>query len=119
MKKQREIRKPKELLKDLVAKKLYLTLSIVPSYLKVNVSCAWEDLFELLKNEVINTVDEYSSKYCCFVKGPKYVEEAKAKKEGAKDQKGAKEDKGKQQPKEGKKKEKAKKGKEKEKEEMK
>ena len=104
-----------KLLKDLVAKEPYLTPSIVSSKLKVNVSCAREALFELLKNEVIKPVDEYSSKYCCFVKGPKYVEEQKAKKEGAKEQKGGKGEKGKQQPKEGKKgKEKGKKGKEKE-----
>ena len=25
--------------------------------------------------------NEYHEKYCCFVKGPKYVEESKAKKE--------------------------------------
>ena len=103
-----------KLLKDLLAKEPYLTPSIVSSKLKVNVSCAREALFELLREEKIKPVDEYSSKYCCFVKGPKYVEEQKAKKEGAKEQKGGKGEKGKQQPKEGKKKEKGKKGKEKE-----
>ena len=103
-----------KLLKDLLAKEPYLTPSIVSSKLKVNVSCAREALFELLREEKIKPVDEYSSKYCCFVKGPKYVEESKAKKEGAKEQKGGKGEKGKQQPKEGKKKEKGKKGKEKE-----
>ena len=108
-----------KLLKDLLAKEPYLTPSIVSSKLKVNVSCAREALFELLREEKIKPVDEYSSKYCCFVKGPKYVEESKAKKEGAKEQKGGKGEKGKQQPKEGKKKEKGKKGKEKEKEETK
>ena len=109
-----------KLLKDLVAKEAYLTPSIVSSKLKVNVSCAREALFELLKNEVIKPVDEYSSKYCCFVKGPKFIEESKAKKEGAKEQKGQKGEKGKQQAKEGKKgKDKGKKGKDKEKEETK
>ena len=104
-----------KLLKDLVAKEPYLTPSIVSSKLKVNVSCAREALFELLKNEVLKPVDEYSSKYCCFVKGPKFVDESKAKKEGKEQvKKGEKGDKGKQQPKEGKKKEKGgKKGKEK------
>ena len=74
-----------KLMKDLVAKEPYLTPSIVSNKLKVNVSCAREALFELLKNEVIKPVDEYSSKYCCFVRGPKYVEESKAKKEGGKE----------------------------------
>ena len=103
-----------KLLKDLVAKEPYLTPSIVSSKLKVNVSCAREALFELLKNEVIKPVDEYSAKYCCFVKGPKFVDESKAKKEAGKEQ-GKKGEKGKQQQKEGgKKKEKGKKGKDKE-----
>ena len=70
-----------KLLKDLVAKEIYLTPSKVSDKLKVNVSCAREALRELLKNEVLKPVDEYHSKYCCFVKGPKYVEESKAKKE--------------------------------------
>ena len=76
-----------KLLKDLVAKEAYLTPSKVSDKLKVNVSCAREALKELLKNEVLKPVDEYNSKYCCFVKGPKYVEESKAKKEqgGAKE----------------------------------
>ena len=101
-----------KLLKDLVAKEAYLTPSLVSNKLKVNVSCAREALFELLKNEVIKPVDEYSAKYCCFVKGPKFVEESKAKKEGGKEQ-AKKGEKGKQQqPKEGKKKDKGKKGKE-------
>ena len=103
-----------KLIKDLVAKETYLTPSIVSNKLKVNVSCAREALFELLKNEVIKPVDEYSAKYCCFVKGPKYVDESKAKKDAGKDQ-GKKGDKGKQQGGKqdgGKKKEKGKKGKE-------
>ncbi len=70
-----------KLLKDLVAKEIYLTPSRVSDKLKVNVSCARQALQELLKNEVLKPVDEYHSKYCCFVKGPKYVEEAKPKKE--------------------------------------
>ena len=70
-----------KLLKDLVAKEIYLTPSKVSDKLKVNVSCAREALRELLKNEVLKPVDEYHSKYCCFVKGPKYVEESKPKKE--------------------------------------
>ena len=74
-----------EKLKDLVAKEAYLTPSKVSDKLKVNVSCAREALQELIKNEVLKPVDEYHSKYCCFVKGPKYVEESKAKKEGGKE----------------------------------
>ena len=101
-----------KLMKDLLVKEPYLTPSIVSSKLKVNVSCAREALFELLKNEVIKPVDEYSSKYCCFVKGPKFVEESKAKKDGKDQQKkGEKGDKGKQPKEGGKKKEKQKKGK--------
>ena len=74
-----------EKLKDLVAKEAYLTPSKVSDKLKVNVSCAREALQELIKHEVLNPVDEYHSKYCCSVKGPKYVEESKAKKEGGKE----------------------------------
>ena len=70
-----------KLLKDLVAKEVYLTPSRVSDKLKVNVSCAREALKELLQNEVIKPVDEYHTKYCCFVKGPKYVEESKPKKD--------------------------------------
>ena len=83
-----------KLLKDLVAKETYLTPSRVSDKLKVNVSCARQALQELLKNEVLKPVDEYHSKYCCFVKGPKYVEESKPKKEekgGAKEGKKGKE----------------------------
>jgi ribosomal protein S25 len=83
-----------KLLKDLVAKENFLTPSKVSDKLKVNVSCARQALQELLKNEVLKPVDEYHSKYCCFVKGPKFVEEAKPKKEekgGAKEGKKGKE----------------------------
>ena len=93
-----------KLLKDLVAKEAFLTPSRVSDKLKVNVSCAREALKELLKNEVLKPVDEYHSKYCCFVKGPKYVEESKSKKEqgggkegGKKKEKGAKKEKQKKQ----------------------
>ncbi len=83
-----------KLLKDLVAKEIYLTPSKVSEKLKVNVSCAREALQELLKNEVLKPVDEYHSKYCCLVKGPKYVEESKAKKDQGGKDKGGKKDKG-------------------------
>ena len=89
-----------KLLKDLVAKEIYLTPSRVSDKLKVNVSCAREALQELLKNEVLKPVDEYHSKYCCFVKGPKYVEESKAKKEQGGGQKEGGKKKEKQQKKE-------------------
>ena len=83
-----------KLLKDLVAKENFLTPSKVSDKLKVNVSCARQALQELLKNEVLKPVDEYHSKYCCFVRGPKFVEESKPKKEekgGAKEGKQKKE----------------------------
>ena len=83
-----------KLLKDLVAKENFLTPSKVSDKLKVNVSCARQALQELLKNEVLKPVDEYHSKYCCFVRGPKFVEESKQKKEkkgGAKEGKKGKE----------------------------
>ena len=89
-----------KLLKDLVAKESFLTPSKVSDKLKVNVSCARQALQELLKNEVLKPVDEYHSKYCCFVRGPKYVEESKPKKEekgGAKEGKKGKEGKGKKE----------------------
>ncbi len=84
-----------KLLKDLVAKEAYLTPSKVSEKLKVNVSCAREALQELIKNEVLKPVDEYHAKYCCFVKGPKYVEESsKPKKEQGGKDKGGKKEKG-------------------------
>ena len=94
-----------KLLKDLVAKETFLTPSRVSDKLKVNVSCAREALQELIKNEVLKPVDEYHSKYCCFVKGPNYVEEFKQKKDykggakegGKKKEKGQKKEKQKKQ----------------------
>ncbi len=93
-----------KLLKDILAKEIYVTPSKVSEKLKVNVSCARQALKELLDQEIIQPVDEYHSKYCCFVKGPKYVEEAKQKKEqpqgkegGKKKDKQAKKEKGKKQ----------------------
>ena len=83
-----------KLLKDLVAKENFLTPSKVSDKFKVNVSCARQALQELLKNAVLKPVDEYHSKYCCFVRGPKFVEESKPKKEekgGAKEGKKGKE----------------------------
>ena len=87
-----------KLLKDLVAKEAYLTPSKVSDKLKVNVSCAREALQELLKKEVLKPVDEYHSKYCCFVKGPKYVEESKPKKEGGAKEGGKKKQEKKEKP---------------------
>lgn len=73
-----------KLIKDIIAKEAFITPSKVSDKLKVNVSCAREALRELLANEVIAPAGEYSSKYCCFVKGPKFVAQEKPKKEGAK-----------------------------------
>ena len=73
-----------KLVRDIIAKETYVTPSIVSDKLKVNVSCARQALHELLEKEVIQPVDDYSAKYCCFVKGPKFVSQEKAKKEGAK-----------------------------------
>ena len=94
-----------KLLKDLVAKEAYLTPSKISEKLKVNVSCAREALQELLKKEVLKPADEYHSKYCCFIKGPNYVEEVKQKKDdkggakegGKKKEKGQKKEKQKKQ----------------------
>ena len=94
-----------KLIKELLAKEIYLTPSKIAEKLKVNVSCAREALKELLEQEKIKPVDEYHSKYCCFVKGPKYVEENKPKKEqqqagkeaGKKKDKQGKKEKGKKQ----------------------
>ena len=95
--------------KDIVGKEPYVTPSMVSSKLKVNVSCARKAINELLKTEFLKPADEYHSKFCCYVKGPKYVVEEKKKdekKEGGKGGKGAKGGKEKQekQPKEKKKK---------------
>ena len=79
-----------KLVKDIIAKEIYVTPSKVSDKLKVNVSCAREALKELLEKGIIQPVDEYHSKYCCFVKGPNFVEENKAKKEPQQGKEGGK-----------------------------
>ena len=61
-----------KLVQDIIAHNPYVTPSIVSDKLKINVSCAREALRELLDNGVLQPSVEYNSKYCCFVKGPKY-----------------------------------------------
>ena len=67
---------------------------MVSDKLKVSMSLAREALKELREQEQIVPSLEYNSKYCCFVKGPKYVApsaEKKEEKKGAeKKQKGKK-----------------------------
>lgn len=71
-----------KLVKDIIGKEVYITPSMISDKLKVNVSCAREAIHELLATEQIKPSDEYHSKFCCFVKGPKY--EAQEKKKEAK-----------------------------------
>ena len=62
-----------KLLKDIVNKETYLTASKISDKLKVTMSLAREALKELREQEQIVPSIEYHSKFCCFVKGPKYV----------------------------------------------
>ena len=68
-----------KLVQEIIAHNAYVTPSIVSDKLKINVSCAREALKELLDNGVIQPSVEYNSKYCCFVKGPKF-QQAEVKK---------------------------------------
>ena len=68
-----------KLVKEIIGHNPYVTPSIVSDKLKINVSCAREALKELLEKGVIQPNVEYSSKYCCFVKGPKF-QQAEVKK---------------------------------------
>ena len=93
-----------KLVRDLVGKEAYITPSMISSKLKINVACARQAIKELLKTEFIKPAEEYHSKFCCFVKGPKYVVEEKKKddkKEGKKKDKGGDKggEKGEKQPK--------------------
>ena len=72
-----------KLVQDIVAHNAYVTPSIVSDKLKINVSCAREALKELLDNGVIQPSVEYNAKYCCFVRGPKFVAQVDEKKKDA------------------------------------
>ena len=53
---------------------------MVSSKLKINFSCAREALKELREEEKIVPSTEYNAKYCCFVRGPKFVAQVEEKK---------------------------------------
>ena len=84
-----------KLIKDIIGKEPYVTTSMVSDKLKVNMSMAREALKELREQEQIVPSSEYHSKYCCYVKGPKYVAPAVEEKK----QDNAKKTEKKQQPK--------------------
>ncbi len=69
-----------KLIKDIISKEPYVTPSLVSSKLKINVSCAREALKELREEEQIVPSTEYNAKYCCFVRGPKFVAHVDEKK---------------------------------------
>ena len=69
-----------KLIKDIIGKEPYVTTSMVSDKLKVNMSMAREALKELREQEQIVPSSEYQSKYCCYVKGPKYVAPVEEKK---------------------------------------
>ena len=69
-----------KLIKDIIGKEPYVTTSMVSDKLKVNMSMAREALKELREQEQIVPSSEYHSKYCCYVKGPKYVAPVEEKK---------------------------------------
>ena len=62
-----------KLIKDIIGKEPYVTTSMVSDKLKVNMSMAREALKELREQEQIVPATEFHSKFCCYVKGPKYV----------------------------------------------
>ena len=70
-------------LKDIVAKEPYITTSKVSDKLKVTMSLAREALKELREQEQLVPSLEYHSRFCCFVKGPKYVAPAVEEKKKA------------------------------------
>ena len=69
-----------KLIKDIIGKEPYVTTSMVSDKLKVNMSMAREALKELREQEQIIPSTEFHSKYCCYVKGPKYVAPVEDKK---------------------------------------
>ena len=69
-----------KLIKDIIGKEPYVTTSMVSDKLKVNMSMAREALKELREQEQIVPSSEYHSKYCGYVKGPKYVAPVEEKK---------------------------------------
>ena len=69
-----------KLIKDIIGKEPYVTTSMVSDKLKVNMSMAREALKELREQEQIVPSSEYHSKYCSYVKGPKYVAPVEEKK---------------------------------------
>lgn len=71
-------------MKEIIAKKPYFTNSMVSDKLKVNMSMAREALKELREEEQIVPATEYCAKYCCYVRGPKYVAPVEEKKGGDK-----------------------------------
>ena len=46
---------------------------MISDKLKVNMSLAREVVKELREQEQITPLDDYHSKYCIFIKGPKYA----------------------------------------------
>ena len=71
-----------KLIKDIIGKEAYMTTSMVSDKLKVNMSMATEALKESREQEQIVPATEYHSRFCCFVKGPKYVAPVEEKKQG-------------------------------------
>ena len=69
-----------KLVKDIIGKEPYVTTSMVSDKLKVNMSMAREALKELREQEQIVPATEFHSKFCCYVKGPKYVAPVEEKK---------------------------------------
>ena len=70
-----------KLIKDIIGKEPYVTTSMVSDKLKVNMSMAREALKELREQEQIVPATEFHSKFCCYVKGPKYVAPVEDKKQ--------------------------------------
>ena len=70
-----------KLIKDIIGKEPYVTTSMVSDKLKVNMSMAREALKELREQEQIVPATEFHSKFCCYVKEPKYVAPVEDKKQ--------------------------------------
>jgi small subunit ribosomal protein S25e len=79
-----------KLQKDVIPKESYLSPSVVSEKLKINVSLAREAIKVLREEQKIAPVNEYHSKYCCFVKTANFVAPVVEKKDAQPQQKGGK-----------------------------
>lgn len=73
-----------KLIKDVVSKEAYVTTSIISEKLKINASLAREAINALREEQKLAPLNEYHSRYCCFVKTANFVAPVQEKKEEVK-----------------------------------